>query len=247
MMAVLLPHSQHNMHHRPQKRRRTATAVLAGYFDQPPQRDVLTSLLNGIGPNKEVEGDEEVKKAKKKKESKKDDRRGSSARHNSLPDAPQVASSSNPPLPSALPPVQKKRTFWTAHPERPNIQLMHVERYASVTPPPGYSPVNIPSDSPTPGPYHSTSTSRTSSKRPRTPDDDQEIIELEGLPMTPPPVPKQRKKRIAHKKGWKGWIEGSPVPSDKLINLDSAPVLQERRLRSGKNFDAISVGKDSWV
>lgn len=255
MMAVLLPHHQHNMHPRPQKRRRTATAVLAGYFDQPPQRDVLTSLLNGVGPNKEVEGDEEVKKIKKKKDTKKDKRRGSSARGDShighpSADAIQAASSSsNLPPPPAQSQPKKKKSFWSAHPERPNIQIMTMERSVSITPPPGYSPVNIPSNSPTPGPSMSVSTSRTSSKRPRTPDDDEDIVEVQPREATPPPAPqpKPRKKRIAHKKGWKGWVEGSPPPSNKLINLDSAPVLQDRRLRSGKNFDAISVGKDSWV
>jgi hypothetical protein len=59
--------------------------------------------------------------------------------------------------------------------------------------------------------------------------------------------PQQRKKRVAVKKGWKGWVEGSPPPSEKLINLDAVPILQERRTRSGKSFDAIGVGKDSWV
>lgn len=251
MMAVLLPRP---MLHYAQKRRRTATSVLAGHFDPQPQRDVLTSLLNGVGPNKEVEGEEEIRKLKKRKEARRDKRRDSSVRRDSFvdltttTDAPPVASSSShpPPLPAQQPP-QKKKTFWTARPERPNIQLMPMERSVSVTPPPGYSPVNLPSDSPTPGPCMSTSTSRTSSKRPRTPEDDQDLLDADSQGETPPPERRERKKRFAHKKGWKGWIEGSPVPSDKLINLDSAPVLHERRTRSGKNFDAISVGKDSWV
>ncbi|KAJ3490814.1 hypothetical protein NLJ89_g11403 [Agrocybe chaxingu] len=52
-----------------------------------------------------------------------------------------------------------------------------------------------------------------------------------------------RKKRQAAKKGWKGWceIEGSPPPSERLIKLDVPPVLQERRTRSGKSFDAIGI------
>ncbi|KAF5356886.1 hypothetical protein D9756_006735 [Leucocoprinus leucothites] len=251
MMAVLLPHP---MPHYPQKRRRTATSVLAGDFDRPPQRDVLTSLLNGVGPNKEVEGEEEIRKAKKKKDAKKDKRPDSSVRRDSFIDlttsasAPPVASSSNlpPPLPAQQP--VKKNGFWVAKSksERPNIQLMPMERSVSVTPPPGYSPVHIPSNSPTPGPSLSTSTSRTSSKRPRTPDDDEDIEETTSQSATPQ-KPKLRKKRFAHKKGWKGWVEGSPVPSDKLINLDVAEVLHGRRTRSGKDFDAISFGKDTWV
>lgn len=241
MMAVLFPHPHHNMCPRVQRHtvRRSATTVVAGFFDPRPPRDVLTSLLNGIGPNKEVEGEEEVRKARKKKESRKDHPRASSVRRESTADATPVASSSSLPqsISAPLPKTKsKKHSFWSAHPERPNIQLMPVERFVSVTPPPGYSPVDIPFDLPTPGPSDSTATSRTSSKRPRTPDDDEDIIKFESHQETTPQRP--RKKRIAHKKGWKGWIEGSPVPSDKLINLDSAPVLQERRLRSGKNFDA---------
>lgn len=255
MMAVLLPQSLSTMHPRPQKRRRTATTVLAGYFDHPPQRDVLTSLLNGVGPNKDVEGVEEIRKLQKKKDSRKDKRQSSSAIReplldHPLPDAPWVASSSSlsaPPTTQSQP--KKKKSFWSAHPGRPNIQIMTMERSVSVTPPPGFSPINVPSDSPTPGPSMSASTSRTSSKRPRTPEDGQDIIKVQPSDSTTPPPQERppRRKRMAHRKGWKGWIEGSPAPSDKLINLDSAPVLRERRLRSGKNFDAISVGKDSWV
>ena len=66
-------------------------------------------------------------------------------------------------------------------------------------------------------------------------------------PPPPPPPPKQKKKRVAARKGWKGWVEGSPPPSGKLINLDFVPVLTERKTRSGKSFDAIGVGKDGWV
>lgn len=64
---------------------------------------------------------------------------------------------------------------------------------------------------------------------------------------SPPPRP-PRKKRVAARKGWKGWVEGSPPPSQKLINLDIVDVIPgERKTRSGKSFDAIGVGKDSWV
>jgi len=70
---------------------------------------------------------------------------------------------------------------------------------------------------------------------------------MEIDPAQPDATPRPRKKRVAVKKGWKGWVEGSPEPSTKLINLDAVPILRERRTRSGKNFDAISIGKDSWV
>lgn len=229
------------------KRRRTATSVFAGCFDPIPERDVLTSLLNGVGPNKELEAEEELYKAKKRKEARK--RHDASLRRSALIDptvpqpAPPVASSSKP-LPAQQEP-KKKKTFWTARPGRPNIQLMPIERSVSVTPPPGYLPVHLPSNSPIPRRSLSTSTSRTSSKRPRTPADHEDIEEAAPQPMMPPPK-KERKKRFAHKKGWKGWIEGDPAPSDRLINLDAVLVFQDRRTRSGKSFDAISVGTDTW-
>ena len=68
-----------------------------------------------------------------------------------------------------------------------------------------------------------------------------------------PTVPAQprlvRKRSAASRKGWKGWIEASEdeMPRDKLIQIDQAIILHDRRTRSGKNFDAISEGKDTWV
>jgi hypothetical protein len=126
---------------------------------------------------------------------------------------------------------------------RPTIHIPAMQRSYSITPSPPTSPqfIRFSPDS-TRGPSMSSSTSRTPSKRPRTPDD------FESLSFGPQAAPQPpRKKRIAVKKGWKGWVEGSPEPSHKLINLDAVPILRERRTRSGKNFDAIGVGKDSWV
>jgi len=56
-----------------------------------------------------------------------------------------------------------------------------------------------------------------------------------------------RKKRVAVRKGWKGWVEGSPPPSEKLINLDEVQVLTERKTRSGKSFDGVGLAKDDWI
>ncbi|KAJ7501676.1 hypothetical protein B0H11DRAFT_2155339 [Mycena galericulata] len=119
---------------------------------------------------------------------------------------------------------------------RPSIHIATMRRAASVTP-----PLLIPSTpASTPGPSNSFNTSRTSFKRPR-PED------YEGLAHNdhphPPPLPK--KPRTVAKKGWKGWVEGSPTPSEKLVSL--APVLPGRRTRNGKNFDAIGVAKDGWI
>ncbi|KAJ3515751.1 hypothetical protein NMY22_g14372 [Coprinellus aureogranulatus] len=99
----------------------------------------------------------------------------------------------------------------------------------------------------TPGPSISSATSHESLKRLHTPDDDEDIDSRHVTASAPPRPPRERKKRVAARKGWKGWVEGSPPPSEKLINLDAVPILHERRTRSGKNFDAISVGKDGWV
>lgn len=228
------------------RRRRTATAVLAGDFDLRPTRDVLTSLLNGVGPYKEVETEEEVRRSRKRERMeggrgrKKGERPSMTAKvpdkHNLANDQTSPFDVMSPAPSTALLPVQH---CGTSH--RPKINIATMQRSFSVTPPPMPS-----SPRSTPGPSTSSVTSPTSSKRPRTPYDDEPLDEP-TVATSPPPQPPPRKKRVAVKKGWKGWVEGSPPPSEKLINLDAVPVLQERRTRSGKSFDAIGVGKETWV
>jgi len=233
----------------PVKRRRTATSVLAGEFDPRPLRDVLTSLLNGVGPYKEVEKDREERKLMRREQKERDRERLRQKRMAAKEQA--VAQVSSRPSASSLlltipggnmpkgdmPMVNNSTSlFWRT-------------RGPAVSPPRSISP-SPPLDSAfplTPGPSDSSYDSRTSSKRPHTPDDDYLLYDRS---MDSPPngeSQRARKKRVAARKGWKGWVEGSPPPSDKLINLDFAPVLRERRLRSGKNFDAISEGQDSWI
>ncbi|KAG9313558.1 hypothetical protein JVU11DRAFT_5885 [Chiua virens] len=249
-MSVLLP--SNNPPFNPYKRqRRTATAVLAGDFDIRPARDVLTSLLNGVGPYKEVEKDEAVRRSKKRDRREREREKKKKAAAKSIDKKPvehtirSTPTLSAPPAPtqSVSAPVIQPSSFWRARgtSHRPTIHIATMQRSVSVTPPPMAS-----SPRSTPGPSDWSTTSRTSSKRPRTPDDDLHAIEP-AVATSPPPAPLHRKKRVAVKKGWKGWVEGSPPPSEKLINLDAVPMLQERRTRSGKSFDAIGVGKDSWV
>ncbi|KAF9051598.1 hypothetical protein BJ165DRAFT_900366 [Panaeolus papilionaceus] len=232
-MAVLCPPPYHPSY--PHKRmRRTATSVMAGAFDVRPPRDVLTSLLNGIGPYKEVESDEAKQKRRKERKErereKKKEKAAQRLRHTEL--LGDTASTSainvlhtNSISMSASAPIASSSTqpAWRA---RPTIHIPAMQRSVSITPSPPPSPQRLAS---TPG---------------STPDDHDRY---DGFRLTVQLPKAQRKKRAAAKKGWKGWVEGSPPPSDKLINLDSAPVLQERRTRSGKNFDAISVGKEGWV
>ena len=212
------------------RQRRTATTVLTGDFDLRPTRDVLTSLLNGIGPYKAVEDSRETKRLKtwekrahhkqKKRQKRKADVEQATSGMTQLTTAinqPCLQTSSTSP-------------FWHL---RPTIQLSTYQRSMSITPPP--TPLS-PED--TPQPSISSSTSRTSPRRPRMPCSHEHRIghdELESssfLQLQRKPAP--RKRREPAKKGWKGWVEGSPPPSDKLINLDSAPILCERRTRSGK-------------
>ncbi|KAI9509263.1 hypothetical protein F5148DRAFT_1283149 [Russula earlei] len=230
------------------RRRRTATSVLAGDFDPRPQRDVLTSLLNGVPRYSLVESAVDLKResrrdkksresVKKRAKSAQDEPvNGPSGAHHDI--VPPIADTTlhstdflfDPPSSSA----------WGS---RPVLRLATTQRSVSVTPPP------MPSSPPTtPGPSISSSTSRTSSKRPHTPDDDSDFDESH-TPMEDQArqLPRPRKKRPAARKGWKGWVEGSPPPSEKLIKLDDVQVLEERRTRSGKSFDAIGLGKDSWV
>jgi hypothetical protein len=221
---------------------------MAGVFDVRPPRDVLTSLLNGVGPYKAVEKDEEMRRIRKKekKEREKERRRVKAlarAREQALHGDDRQASTPNASTSSlTLPHVPKSgpSSFWSA---RPSIHIATMQRSVSVTPPPGMSPPPMPyTPTSTPGPSNSSSISRSSSKRPRTPCDDEDLDVKPNLSPRP-----RKKKAVAIKKGWKGWVEGSPPPSEKLINLDAVPVLHDRRTRSGKNFDAIGLGKEGWV
>ena len=246
----------------PMKRRRTATSVLAGDFDVRPARDVLTSLLNGVGPYVRVEGTVEqrrVWKEQRRKREKEKDKRARTRKQiprskpTALDSTPRasvagVAAASKPaqaargastPSTSGAPTVNNNTTsFW-----RTRGPVVATTRSVSPSPPPELEL----SPPPTPGPSISSSMSYGSSKRPHTPDDGFSLTAQPIQEPTPPPAPKPRKKRVPTRKGWKGWVEGSPPPSDKLINLDEAPIMVERRTRSGKNFDAISEGKESWV
>ena len=245
------------------RRRRTATSVLAGDFDPRPPRDVLTSLLNGVGPYKTVEKEEEERRArrqerrdqrKEKKKEKQDvkrvapqavrtaDKDKGKSTSTRMPSLPAVATieSEHAAASGSIPTVNSSTSsFWRAR--GPAIVPT---RSVSPTPPPDHDLRS------TPGPSISSTISRTSSKRPLTPDDEElyhTLLNLKEEEVQVMEPPKQRKKRVAARKGWKGWVEGSPPPSDKLINLDFAPVMRERRLRSGKNFDAISEGREAWV
>ena len=252
-MAVIMPYNTSAIPIR-HRHRRTATTVLAGYFDpRPPARDVLTSVLNGVPPYKEVEKDQLSRRDKKKEKRERDRERkrakaaerlrqkaetaGLSATH-VHPDKPSASQRVETPATQAVPP--KTSSFWRA---RPTIHIATNYRNTSVTPPPmASSPVAV-SPRSTPGPASSV-TSHTSSKRPRTPDDDEDLdlgAFKESLRAHP------RKKRVAVRKGWKGWVEGSPPPSEKLINLDEVQVLTERKTRSGKSFDGVGLAKDDWI
>ncbi|KAK0494641.1 hypothetical protein EDD18DRAFT_351555 [Armillaria luteobubalina] len=232
----------------PTKRsRRSATSVMAGAFQIRPSRDVLTSLLNGLGP---YTVEEEGKLGSTSKQlvknsfwtDKDPERRKTKHGHwQKLPPASPAKSAT---------PVAHTSTVAVSQPEpstfcrRPTIHIATMQRSLSITPPPTMSPPPYPSTpGSTPGPSDSSSVSRTSSKRPHTPDDDEDLPH-----MVPPPRP-PRKKRVAVKKGWKGWVEldeSRELPvSDKLINLDRPQAYADRRTRSGKQFDGI-VG-DSWV
>jgi len=228
---------------------------MAGTHDPIPTRDVLTSLLNGIGRYTAVEEDEGAKQKRKqeKKEQKREEKRklkaAARARQRELLNESAQGTADNFASTSTLPhKVIASSTgtgvFWRA---RPTIHIHDAQRTRSVSvsePPSPHFASTPGTPGSTPGPSHSSSTSRTSSKRPHTPEDDELLVtEPPTVTISAPP----RKKRAAAKKGWKGWVEGSPPPSEKLINLDAVPVLQERRTRSGKNFDGVGLAKEGWV
>ncbi|KAI0764592.1 hypothetical protein BD413DRAFT_615716 [Trametes elegans] len=241
----------------PYKRRRTATSVLAGDFDPRPPRDVLTSLLNGVPTPKPTDEELEARRVRKReKKERQRDRRdkeekkraraaAKAAEKAALPPVASTSATAPPTLNGAFKtamPVPRTSTssFWQA---RPQIVIPNLQRSASFSPPP------MPSSPPTtPGPSVSSRTSATSSKRPYTPYDDEDFDgRHQSVESNDTQTRRPRKKRPAARKGWKGWVEGSPPPSEKLINLDVATVLPERKTRSGKNFDAIGLGKEGWV
>ncbi|EIW78373.1 hypothetical protein CONPUDRAFT_83804 [Coniophora puteana RWD-64-598 SS2] len=232
--------------------RRTATNVLAGDFDPRPTRDVLTSVLN-IG-SYASEKDEEARRLRREEKKKEKEKRREKVAADKAPEtdsatsgAPLPQAPQNTTMPAPPPRQSQPHSFWRssntsrAPSDRPTIQIATLQRPRSVTPPPMPS-----SPQSTPGPSSPGGTSRTSSKRPHTPDDDEDLNSSFMASL----LPRQRKKRYAARKGWKGWVEvdeDETPTSDKLIKLDSVSVLKERRTRSGKSFDAIGLGKDTWV
>ncbi|KAI0298668.1 hypothetical protein B0F90DRAFT_1810834 [Multifurca ochricompacta] len=221
--------------------------LLAGDFDPRPPRDVLTSLLNGVPRYTLVESVDDLKREKRrfKKIRERVKKRAKSPQNEPANDESDVHHDT---LPSIADTILHSKDFLfdtsssSAWGCRPVLRLATTQRSVSVTPPP------MPSSPPTtPGPSISSSTSRTSSKRPHTPEDDSDLDDSHADIPESSLLPRPRKKRPAARKGWKGWVEGSPPPSEKLINLDAVQVLEERRTRSGKSFDAIGLGKDSWV
>ncbi|KAF7344612.1 Mitochondrial GTPase 1 [Mycena sanguinolenta] len=191
-MAVTFPHS---LPMKPLKRsRRTATAILAGDFDVRPQRDVLTSLLNGVGPYTPLQrlDDDEVRR-QRKKEKKEREREAKRARRAENPgnglDTIPVAHAFSISMPQ---PSTATGDGWH---RRPAIHIATLQRSISVTPPPFTSPLLLPSTpASTPGPSNSSSTSRTSSKRPRTPDDYEDLLHTNHAPQKPPVVRKPRRR-----------------------------------------------------
>lgn len=245
-MAVTLPlHPSVIPPHK--RRRRTATSVLAGDFDRRPPRDVLTSLLNGVPRYTVVESVDDLKREKRrdKKARERVKKRAKSAQHEPVNGESGAHRDIVPPI--ADTPLHSNDFLFdppssSSWGSRPVLRLATTQRSVSITPPP------MPSSPPTtPDPSVSSSTTRTSSKRPHTPDDDSDLDESYADGLESSSLRRHRKKRPAARKGWKGWVEGSPPPSEKLINLDAVKVLEERRTRSGKSFDAIGLGKDSWV
>ncbi|KAH9941587.1 uncharacterized protein BXZ73DRAFT_74807 [Epithele typhae] len=237
----------------PAKRRRTATSVLSGDFDPRPTRDVLTSLLNGVPMPRPSEEEIQAKRERKKEKRERHERdreRDKAARekeaerdkapakrvkttHKSsdlpppLPPSHASSSTDKPKAAPHAPPRTTASSFWQA---RPQIVIPSLQRSASFSPPPMPS-----SPPPTPGPSVSSRTS-ASSKRPYTPDDLDDLTDRAQSVENEMTAPK--KERMGR---------GSPPPSEKLINLDAVHVLNERKTRSGKSFDAIGKGGDGWV
>ncbi|KAH9973898.1 hypothetical protein BGW80DRAFT_1307036 [Lactifluus volemus] len=199
------------------RRRRTATSVLAGDFDPRPPRDVLTSLLNGVPRYLVVESPVDMKREKRR-----DRKARERVKKRAKSAQHEPVNGESGAHDDTVPPIADS--------------LLHPKDF-----------LFDPSSSSAWGSRPVLHLATTQRSRPHTPGDDSDLDESQGDASETPRQSRPRKKRPAARKGWKGWVEGSPPPSEKLINLDAVQVLEERRTRSGKSFDAIGLGKDSWV
>ncbi|KAI0047006.1 hypothetical protein FA95DRAFT_1679403 [Auriscalpium vulgare] len=210
----MLPHS-HPRLPSPKAFRRTATSVLAGYCDPRPARDVLTTVLSGVPFDKAVE--EQKQERKERAQAKKRTKLAAAARDPREPVAPEAVSAP-PHVPPTL--VEHHVEASTSWGSRPFFHLATKLRSSSVTPPP------MPSS-----PTTTTGPSISSSHH----------YDLGSDAGTLAP-PHPRKKRPASRKGWKGWVEGSPATPGKLIDFENVKVLKGRHTRSGKSFDGVRNG-----
>ncbi|KAJ7890215.1 hypothetical protein B0H13DRAFT_2341145 [Mycena leptocephala] len=141
------------------------------------------------------------------------------------------AQSEENPMPK---PTAASSSFSRARAARPQICIVTMQRSASVM-----TPLSTPfllhsTPMSTTGPYNSSSAARASFKRLNTPKDYVDFRNEHKLHAPPAP------RRVAAKKGWKGWVEGSARPSEKLVSL--IRVLHGRGTRSGKDLEGIAVG-----
>ncbi|KAH8829039.1 hypothetical protein DL96DRAFT_1668698 [Flagelloscypha sp. PMI_526] len=221
--------------------RRTATSVLAGDFDLRPHRDVLTSLLNGVPPYAAVEGDDELRRLEKRERKRlHKERRKAIAEEKARERQLGIQNPSGSTSSFAQAAAAKASTsFWQ---ERPSIHIPTMrQRSISVSPPPSPMHRSFDSSASTPSPSESSSVTRTSSKRLRTPEDEDDLMASPTLGRAIKKRPVAKPKKTAVRKGWKGWVEATEdesLPTEKLINLDNTLVFQDRKTRSGKHFDA---------
>ncbi|KAF9043601.1 hypothetical protein BDZ89DRAFT_1059512, partial [Hymenopellis radicata] len=228
--------------------RRTATAVMAGAFDRRPQRDVLTSLLN-VGPdNYDDEEEENLVEASSSKLPTKDsfwrERRDSGKRKGkdrATEERPRHTSFSKSATPIArmTPLVATQPLASTSYTSRPSINVVRSGRAASRTP--SVSPES------TPGPSDSSSISRTSSKRPRTPRDDEDF----PMPL-PKPVPHARFRKPRERAGRAGsrsMLRSLRLQRGSLIStrLSSSASVHSAVARSSTASRAVPTGRMKWL
>lgn len=263
------------------RRRRTATSVLAGDFEPRPPRDILTSLLNGVKPYRPPLTQEEVREKEGRKAKRREmEKLVEAERQRRRKDrAGQLEGSSTGPLTGETDNWLSKnkyrethgpKDFWSGRPSTSSDVTPDdlSDHSSSISQPSTKRPYTPPDDeldlahSAGPSSKRSELTTPTARRPGRPAKKKRFSFHYRHHASNSQPwgdsnddsfVRKEPKKRVAHKKGWKGWVayddlkpDEAPNP-DKLIELDRAVILEDRRTRSGKNFDAISEGKDTWV
>lgn len=213
------------------RRRRTATSVLAGDFNPRPPRDILTSLLNGVKPyrpplTEEELREKEVRREKRREREKLEEGERERRRKEKTEQREKARMKSAFKEINGLSTTSKyfdsqaPKDFWSGRPSTSSDVTPDdlSDNSSSISQPSSRRPYTPPDDEMGPNPIAGPSKKRThfsthSGRRPGRPskkkrmviDVDTHNLSAEQMAaLTEAELQKEPKKRVAHRKGWKG-------------------------------------------